>query len=543
MSGDEPGAEDDPGPEGDRAGDEPSGLRVQIRGIYTTALTELLHDGGFTSDGSKGGEGDERDVSEHSPEVVLASPPIRERFEASFAVDVADATVRTTDDRQGVGVAGTPDAVGTLCDRLGAVALDAFVWEDPAPKGAVFRGVVTETLGSGAVVELGSVPPRGTDRASGRSPRAVEGFLPYDRVDGYVDEGDRYRLQVARPAPPWSDSRPSLATDLRVPGGLVELRRRGGAGDADDSDDTDGSDDEKGAGSTNRPASSPGETARLADLLPVDPPEGWIPRWSRAADDASLETMTAALERAGERAEALMRGIATFESDEPGLMVAPQAGAWVWFGRESRFALDDLRRRVTTTMPGHHRTKAGSEAASAAVDFAETLCEPAGEFPFDVVARQFGPQEGDRIAIDHGKPDGRRIVLGRGEVTELDPAGAVTVEREMSGGGTYDALGVDRVAGDVATTTFTEGRWWYPTVYRSADGERRGTYVNVCTPVEIFPEAVRYVDLHVDVVKGPDGEVRRVDDDELDAAVEAGRVSSALAERARTVAASIESAL
>ena len=194
-------------------------------------------------------------------------------------------------------------------------------------------------------------------------------------------------------------------------------------------------------------------------------------------------------------------------------------------------------------MPGHHRTKAAAETASAAVDLVEALCEPAGEFPFGVVARQFGPTEGDRIAIEHGKPDGRTVTLGRGEVTELDPDGSVAVEREISGGGTYDALGVERVEGDVATTTFVEGRWWYATVYRGADGERRGTYVNVCTPVEIFPDAVRYVDLHVDVVKGPDGEVRRVDDDELDDAVEAGEVSEPLADRAREVAASIENAL
>jgi predicted RNA-binding protein associated with RNAse of E/G family len=113
----------------------------------------------------------------------------------------------------------------------------------------------------------------------------------------------------------------------------------------------------------------------------------------------------------------------------------------------------------------------------------------------------------------------------------------------MTAGGTYDALGVERRAGDVATTTFVEGRWWYATVYRGADGERRGTYVNVCTPVECFPDAVRYVDLHVDVVKAPDGEVRRVDDDELDEAVADGEISEPLAERARQVAASIESAL
>jgi Ribonuclease G/E len=224
-------------------------------------------------------------------------------------------------------------------------------------------------------------------------------------------------------------------------------------------------------------------------------------------------------------------------------VATPTAGRWVWFGRECRFALDDLRREVTTTMPGHHRTKAASEAASAGVDLVEALCDPAGEFPFGVVTDQFGPVVGDEVAIGHGKPDGRLIVLGRGEVTDRDAEGSLTLRREMSPGGDYDALGVPREAGDVAVTTVREGRWWYPTVYRDADGERKGTYVNVCTPVECFPEQVRYVDLHVDVVKHPDGTVERVDDDELDEAVAAGEVSEPLAEQARRVASAVERAL
>ena len=466
---------------------------VRIRGIYTTALTELLRE---------------------EYDVVAASPPIRERFGEPFEVDVADATVRTTDDREGVGVVGTDAAVSELRERLGSVGRDTLAWGAAAPAGAVFRGEVTETLGSGAVVDLGSV--------GGES---VSGFLPYDRVEGYVDEGDRYRLQVASAEPPWSDDRPTLARELRIPGGLVELRRGDGGAMT--------------------------ETARLADILPVDPPEGWTPRWSQSTDDASLDAMAAALERANGRAEAMMDAVAAAD-DATGRIAAPVSGAWVWFGRESRFELDSLRRRVETTMPGHHRTKAATAAASSAVDFVEALCGPDAEsvaddadvdFPFDVVTRQFGPKSGDSVAIRHGKPAGRTITLGRGEVTERDPTGSITVEREMSGGGTYDALGVDRVAGDVATTTFVEGRWWYATVYNGSGGERRGTYVNVCTPVEIFPRAVRYVDLHVDVVKGPDGGVERVDDDELDAAVEAGRVPEALADRAREVAASIENVL
>ena len=462
-------------------------MNVQVRGIYTTALTELLRE---------------------EYEIVSASPPIRDRFDEEFPPAPPDATVWTTADREGIEIAGQPEAVAELRGQLAEIARDTFSWSALAPAGSVFAGEVTETLGSGAIVDLGSVDGR-----------PVSGFLPYDRIDGYVDEGDRYRVQVARAEPPWSDDRPMLARELRVPGGLLELRRGDGG--------------------------SLSETARLADVLPVDPPEGWTPRWSKTADDASLDAMETALRRATDRTERVMKAIAGADGGDPGPIAAPQAGAWVWFGRESRFELDDLRRRIEPTMVGHHRTKAATESASAAVDFVEALCDlgDAEDFPFGVVTRQFGPTEGDRVAIRHGKPHGRTITLGRGEVTARDPEGSITVEREMSGGGTYDAIGVERVAGDIATTTFVEGRFWYATVYKGADGERRGTYVNVCTPVEIFPDAVRYLDLHVDVVKGPDGEVRRVDDDELDAAVAAGNVPVALAERAREVAASIENAL
>ena len=53
----------------------------------------------------------------------------------------------------------------------------------------------------------------------------------------------------------------------------------------------------------------------------------------------------------------------------------------------------------------------------------------------------------------------------------------------------------------------------------------------------------RSVDLHVDVVKHADGTVERVDDDELDAAEQAGLIPSALADKARSVAGAVENAL
>jgi len=487
-------------------------MRARVRGIYTTAVTQRLLDAGHA--------------------VAQASPPIRERFDREFGFAPADVAVDTTADRQGVECSGDPDAVDAVREDLAGVAVDALSWTDPAPKGAVFLAPVTDALGSGAVVDLG-------DR---------EAFLPFDDADDYVETGDVRRVQVVDPAPPWGEDRPEVAEPLSVRHGLVTLdRSRSGV-------------------SANVRGERATELVRSIDLLGAAPPDGWGVRWQRAAADADLGALGDALAAASDRARGLDALPAGDPDDAPVRLdtqledVPAPATAWVWFGRTARFALDDDRRAISTTMPGHHRVKAGSASASDAVDFAEGVLAHATDgdwgtpaegddpdderFPFPAVVDAFGPRDGGTLTIEHGKPDGRCFTLGRGRVTDLDAdAGKLTVERDMTGGGTYDALGIPRESGDVAVTKLTEGKWWYPTVYRNEDGETKGTYVNVCTPVELFPDGARYVDLHVDVVRHADGGVERVDDDELDAAVDAGHVTEALADRARTVATSVERAL
>ncbi|MFT4922869.1 MAG: hypothetical protein ACI8XM_002088, partial [Haloarculaceae archaeon] len=345
-------------------------MSVRIRGIYATALTDLLED------------------------VVQASPPIRERFDASFPLEPADAVVETTVDRQGVGVVGDSDRVETVTDRLREVGLDTLTWPASLPRGAVYAGEVTETLGSGAVVEVG-------DGA---------GFLPYSKSTRRIEEGDHLRVQVTDPVPPWSDDRPVLDTTLRVHGGLVSLVRGGR---------TDGTGPE------------------LADLVPTDPPEGWATDWGYDSDDASLDALDDALADAAERARELDEAFADAPDPAeaaPHQYYAGEGTQWVWFGRDSRFALDERRRAVTETMAGHHRIKAAAEEASAAVDFVEAVCPDGcdGSFPFDAVAGQFGPREGEDVALAHGKPDGRCFLLGYGEVTSRGADGAVTVRRDIS---------------------------------------------------------------------------------------------------------------
>jgi protein associated with RNAse G/E len=474
--------------------------RVRVRGIYTTALTQRFCEAGL--------------------DVVAASPPICERFDADFPTREPDVDVWMTDDREGVGVSGTPDAVGDVRAVLAETGVDTFVWRDDAPRGAVFDATVERTLGSGAVVSL-----QGDEREGS----VTEGFLPFDAADGYVEEGDERRVQVHDPSPPWRDDRPVVGTELQVAGALASLER---AVDALVAGTPGGSADH--------------ELARTTEILPVDVPDAWGVRWQYAAEDAEMDALSDALSTLVDRADELGAAVAGADGsdaaadDESGgerRVAAPETTLWAWFGRETRFALDAARREVTDTLAGHHRVKAGHEGASAAVDFAEALGAAPDSFDFDAVTGQFGPTEGDRVAIQHGKPAGGCFTLGRGDVVDRTvEEDQITVRREMTGGGTYDALGVSRESGDTATTRFTEGNWWYPTVYRDDDGGGKGTYINVSTPVEIFPDAVRYVDLHVDVVKHADSSVDLVDEDELADAVDVGHVTEELANRALDVA-------
>ncbi|QDX39920.1 DUF402 domain-containing protein [Salarchaeum sp. JOR-1] len=463
-------------------------MTVSVRGIYATALTELLAEVGVTN----------------------ASAPIRERFDRDFSTGPAAAHVSTTSDRQGVGVTGDPDTVGSVVERLREVGADTFRYRDRAPRGAVFEGRVEETRSGGAVVDLGE----------------TDGYLPFEESQEYVEEGDTVRVQVVAPKPPWVSRRPRLSTDIRAFGDAATLVRGRDALVAD------------------TPNGAP-ELARTTEILPPDVPADWAVAWEDAAADLSMDALGDALAAAVEAAESLegALGGGVDVDDVPARIAAPDATTWVWFGGDARRALDDVRRNVTETIAGHHRIKAGSSAASTAVDFAEALGSLPDEFPFAAVSEQFGPAAGDRVAIEHGKPDGRLITLGRGDVTDCDrDAARITVEREMTAGGTYDALDVERQAGDVAVTRFQEGRWWYPTVYRGEDGTRRGTYINVNTPLELFPSSVRYVDLHLDVVKHADGTVEQVDADELQECVEDGLVTEDVAETATDVADRIENA-
>jgi len=208
----------------------------------------------------------------------------------------------------------------------------------------------------------------------------------------------------------------------------------------------------------------------------------------------------------------------------------------------SKACLDRIRDQVVPTMDGHHRFRI---IASEYVDLVEREVE---KFPFrkgkmeETIKKRLilDPLErGKMMRIEHVKPEGKVIHLREGEITFIsgDKKG-MHIHRALKGG-RYDGLGLIIEEGDYAITRAREGDWLVKHSYYSAEGGLKGEYWNINTPVEFYPEKIRYVDLHVDVVVKGGGRPQMIDRDQLECLVEKGYIKGELASKALQVAESI----
>ncbi len=205
----------------------------------------------------------------------------------------------------------------------------------------------------------------------------------------------------------------------------------------------------------------------------------------------------------------------------------------------SKASLDRMRGEVVPTMEGHHRFRIIS---SEYVDLVEREVE---KFPFkmeEAVKKRLildTLERGKGLKIEHVKPEGNLIQLQGGEITFLSGDKGEMVIRRPLKGGRYDGLGMIIDKGDYAMTRVREGDWVVKHSYYSAEGGLKGEYWNINTPVEFYPERVRYVDLHIDVVLKGEEKPQIIDRDQLERLVEMNCIKEELAFKALQVAESL----
>jgi hypothetical protein len=215
----------------------------------------------------------------------------------------------------------------------------------------------------------------------------------------------------------------------------------------------------------------------------------------------------------------------------------------------TKTSLDGLRRAVVPTVNHHHRLRI--------INFREvdrTEREHLADHPEkqDEISRHLSErliwniyERGKCLKIEHVKMNGTVIFLSEGEIVECNRAErTLLLMRSRAGGGsTYDGLNIPKQQGDYAMTTVREGDFSYHHRYFRHDGEAVGSYFNINTPIECYPDKLRYVDLEVDVVRWPGGAAKIIDEDILDRHVRRGFLGTELQKKAQRTARELCAAL
>ncbi|MFQ6066070.1 MAG: DUF402 domain-containing protein [bacterium] len=225
--------------------------------------------------------------------------------------------------------------------------------------------------------------------------------------------------------------------------------------------------------------------------------------------------------------------------------VSSTLASWeVEFPYLSKSCLDQLRASIIPTVRNHHRFRI---FASQYLDLMERELtkSPYRQHEIEKMLHEkllfdyF--QKGSFLEIEHVRPDFELINLCRGEITEFDPEKTgVKIKRKFKEG-RYDGLDIPIEPGDYAITEAKEGDWILRHAYYSSHGSLKGIFYNINTPIEFYPGRIRYIDLHLDVVKWPDQTIKIVDKEKLDFSVQSGWVDQRLADKAIQIAENLAS--
>jgi hypothetical protein len=219
----------------------------------------------------------------------------------------------------------------------------------------------------------------------------------------------------------------------------------------------------------------------------------------------------------------------------------------VEFPALSKARLDALRAGVVPTIKNHHRFKIISSSSVELIE-EQIRQSPSRKAEMERKLRDdilLAPmKEEGFIGLVHVHPEGEEISLRGGRILFLENRRLV-IKREFSESkgnnhcshyGSYDGLDLPIEEGDYGITEIMENKWFLKHTYYSREGSVKGMYWNINTPVEFYPDHVRYLDLHIDVVRRPGMQPRLIDQEKLRQAAGQGLINPDLAFRAFDIA-------
>ena len=446
-------------------------MKVKIRGIYSTALSKLLKENGF--------------------QLTNTSEAINERLDLESSADTADPLIYDKDDLNGITVSGT--SAEEIISLLNKKFFDISVKRNET--GAVYCGKIKniDSKSKKIWVDLGD---------------GQEGVLSLQNYWGFLREGEKVLVQIKSSV----HGTKLLSTQLRLFGENMILIKNGFT-------------------KTSSHIRSRKERQRLESISEKIKLNDWGILWKSLAEGKPDEELVAEINQLLDEEKKIKQKFE--QANEPGVIQEGLKVYFVDFGAKAKSELDSIRRNVLTTIVGHHFLKSGGYALL--TDFAESLNdldEQIVKNRMNLVLESKGPQPGQRYKIIHKKP-GNKDVHFNGKVKAIGDT--ITVRRELRAGGRFDGLGGKIEDGDYSLTQFRPGSWTLTHKYFNSNGNLKGTYTNINTPIEVYPDFARYIDLEIDVVE-KDGKREIIDLEKLEGIKKAGIINEELAQKALDIA-------
>ena len=446
---------------------------ARIRGIYSTALTKLLLDQGF--------------------EIVQPSTALKERFRLKENAESPDIDIYDRYKRQGVRALGKAEAAKAFKSILQAHFDDVIVREWKVTADGIYKGLkkYSDPETHSVLVDIGSATGWINEEAHGSAENAVV-------------QVERRRMGAKEPV---------LTSEIKIPGKYAILIPGNQV-------------------KVSRKILDWQKRSRLIQLGKEMELREWGIIWRTSAADQPLEILKNEIINLLKEGESVLKKAE--QAEAPAVLWEGSHFMETEFPALSKRKFDEIRGVVTPTLDGHHFYKTCGKEISSAVDMAEKFLEEGKsgkevEDLFQKTIQKEYPEIGSTISIEHVKLNGRVLHLGEALIESFSKdSSVIEFSRVFSREGVYDGLKTVKESGDIALTEAKVGEWYFKTRYFSKDGKLKGTYVNLNTPIELYPYSVRYVDLEIDVCVWPDGKIEVLDEEKFENAVKEGLVTQKL---------------
>lgn len=448
-------------------------MKVKIRGIYATALTKLLRDRNF--------------------EIVDPSDQISDRFDLEEVGGGADILIYDKEDLNGVTINGCN------CEEVVKILKENFkdIFVRKIEIGTIYRGKIKrfDQKTKNIIVELGD---------------GKQGLLSLQNYWGYLREGEKVLVQTKGVSREFY----LLSTQLRIFGDNLVLIKNGFT-------------------KVSKHLKDQKEIERLMNLSKEAKLRSYGVLWKALAQGKSDEELKAEMEKLFAKEMEIRKKFE--EGDSPGPIERGLVMYFIDFGPDAKRKLDEIRAKVVPTIPGHHELK--SFDYMEIVDLADSLIGKVDqkllEESISRTLEKNSPKAGSTYLVIHKKLSGKNIWI-KGIVEEFSRE-LIKLRRSIRYRGSYDGLNLRTEAGDFAITKFKEGSWFILHEYYNVNGDLKGRYFSINTPIEVSPKFSRYIDLEIDVTESQEGR-KIVDREKLDTKLQNGSLSEEIYKKAIEIA-------